>query len=249
MKYMLLIYSAEDAWTEDQRKACMLRSMAIGDELDRQGKFVASSPLYSVSSATCVRVRNGRRQITDGPFAETTEQLGGYYILDVADLDEAIEVAAQLPPAQKGCVEIRPLRTLPEPLALPEAPAKTQADDGQPSITYLLLMYEEEGVWQPHEFGQALAQSVQLCHQLKSKGQYLSAAPLQPSHTATCVQIKAGKRIITDGPFSETKEQLGGYFLIKVTDLDEAIAIAADLPGTQRGTTEIRPLFPLPTPS
>lgn len=78
MKYMLLIYGAEDCWTEDERTECMLESMNICDELDVQGKWIASSPLHSVTTATCVRVRNGKRQVTDGPFAETTEQLGGY---------------------------------------------------------------------------------------------------------------------------------------------------------------------------
>ena len=114
MKYMLLIYAKENIYTEDERKECMLTSMAICDELASQGKWVASSPLDSISTATSVRVRNGSRQITDGPFAETTEQLGGYYIIDVDNLDEAIAIASRLPPASKGTVEIRPLTPLPE---------------------------------------------------------------------------------------------------------------------------------------
>jgi hypothetical protein len=111
---MLLIYGTEDCWTEDERRECMLESMGIGDELAEQGKFIASSPLHSVTTATSVRVREGKRQVTDGPFAETTEQLGGYYIIDVENLDEAIAIAERLPPAKKGTVEIRPLFPLPE---------------------------------------------------------------------------------------------------------------------------------------
>lgn len=114
MKYMLLIYGAEDAWTEEEREHCMLESMAICDELEAQGKWVASSPLHSVQSATSLRIRDGKRQITDGPFAETSEQLGGYYIIDVEHLDEAIAIASRLPPAKKGTVEIRPLFPLPK---------------------------------------------------------------------------------------------------------------------------------------
>jgi len=114
MKYMLLIYGAEDTWTEQEREDCMLGSMAICDELEAQGKWIASSPLFPVSSATSLRIREGKRQGTDGPFAETTEQLGGYYIIDVDDLDEAIAIAERLPPAKKGTVEIRPLFPLPE---------------------------------------------------------------------------------------------------------------------------------------
>lgn len=114
MKYMLLIYGPESAWTEEERKACMLESMQVCDELEAEGKFIASSPLHSVTMATSLRIREGKRQITDGPFAETTEQLGGYYIVDVENLDEAIAVASRLPPAKIGTVEIRPLFPLPE---------------------------------------------------------------------------------------------------------------------------------------
>ena len=109
MKYMLLMYGAESCWTDDERKACMLESMAICDELAAQGKLLAASPLHSVTTATSLQVRDGKRLITDGPFAETTEQLGGYYIIDVANLDEAISISSRLPPAKKGTVEIRPV--------------------------------------------------------------------------------------------------------------------------------------------
>jgi len=109
MKYMLLIYGAESSWTDPEREACMIESMAICKELEAEGKWIASSPLQSVQMATSVRVRDGRRQITDGPFAETAEQLGGYYIIEVDHLDEAIAIAARIPPAKKGTVEIRPL--------------------------------------------------------------------------------------------------------------------------------------------
>lgn len=114
MKYMLLIYGTENSWTEAEREECMHESMAICDQLEKEGKFVASSPLHSVTTATSVQVRNEKRLVTDGPFAETTEQLGGYYIIDVDDLDEAIRIASILPPAKKGTVEIRPLFALPE---------------------------------------------------------------------------------------------------------------------------------------
>jgi hypothetical protein len=113
MKYMLLIYGAEQSWTDEERSACMAESTAICHELAEQGKFVSASPLHPVAMATSIRIRAGKRQITDGPFAETTEQLGGYYIVDVADLDEAIAIASRLPPAKKGTVEIRPLFDLP----------------------------------------------------------------------------------------------------------------------------------------
>ena len=95
MKYMLLIYSAESGWNEPEREACMLTSLGVCEELAAQGKFIAASPLHSVMTATSVRVRDGKPLITDGPFAETTEQLGGYYVIDVDNLDEASEWVAR----------------------------------------------------------------------------------------------------------------------------------------------------------
>jgi hypothetical protein len=244
---MLLIYGAEDCWTEDERKDCMLKSMAICDELEKEGKWIASSPLRSVTTATSVRVRDGKRQITDGPFAETTEQLGGYYIIDVDNLDEAIAIAERIPPAKKGSVEIRPLLPMPDSLSLPETEASNQPpNDTETPRNYILLMYAEEGVWPPEEHAPALAESVEVCHQLHAKGQFVSAAPLQPPAAATCVRVRNGSRVVVDGPFPETKEQLGGYFLIRVANLDEAIAIAAKIPGSRRGTAEIRPIEALP---
>lgn len=127
MKYMLLIYGDEGCWTEDERKACMIESMGISQELETEGKLIAAAPLHSVTTATSVRVRNERRQVTDGPFAETTEQLGGYYIIDVENLDEAITIASRLPPAKKGTVEIRPLFPLPE---VPNASAAVKSELG-----------------------------------------------------------------------------------------------------------------------
>jgi len=118
MKYMLLVYSAESCWTEEERRQCMMASMEICDELEKDGKWIASSPLHSVTTATSVRVRKGGRQIIDGPFAETKEQLGGYYIIDVDNLDEAIAIASRLPPVQKETIQIRPLFPLPERHAL-----------------------------------------------------------------------------------------------------------------------------------
>lgn len=114
MKYMLLIYGREDAWTKEEYQVCIQESLEICDELAAEGKFVSASPLQPIAQATSLRIRDGKRQIMDGPFAETTEQLGGYYIIDVADLDEAIAISSRLPPAKVGTVEIRPLVDLPK---------------------------------------------------------------------------------------------------------------------------------------
>ena len=109
MKYMLLIYGAEEAWTEHERQECFGESAALCRALADDGKFLAASPLHPVTTATSVRVRDGKRLVTDGPFAETREQLGGYFLVEAANLDEAIAIAGRIPGARKGTVEVRPV--------------------------------------------------------------------------------------------------------------------------------------------
>jgi hypothetical protein len=113
MKYMLLIYSDEKDWTDDQRQRCYAESTALAQELHERGQFVAAAPLHPVATATSVRVRHGQPMVTDGPFAETAEQLGGFYIVEARDLNEAISIAARIPPARQGTVEVRPVMELP----------------------------------------------------------------------------------------------------------------------------------------
>jgi len=109
MKYMLLIYQDEQVLRETERQACYVESTALAHHLKSKGQFLAAAPLQPVSTATSVRIRDGKRLVTDGPFAETREQLGGYFLVDAKDLDEAIGIAARIPGARKGTVEIRPV--------------------------------------------------------------------------------------------------------------------------------------------
>jgi hypothetical protein len=245
MKYMLLIYGAENSWTEDERRACMKESMGISDELAAHGKYLGSSPLQSVTTAACVRVRDGRTLVTDGPFAETTEQLGGYYMLDLADLDEAIAVAARLPPAAKGTVEIRPLLAM-DGLP-PDRPLPTDGFDGS-QTPFLLLCYDDEAAWEaagPQAVAEGRTEAAALARRLSDQGRYLSASPLHAAATATCVRVRAGRRMITDGPFAETHEVLAGYYLILAENRAAAIRVAAQHPGARVGAVEVRPLFDL----
>jgi hypothetical protein len=112
MKYMLLIYSDENAWTDAERQKCYAESTELTHELNARGQYVGASPLLPVAAATSVRVREGKRLVTDGPFAETREQLGGYFMVNAKDLDEAIAIAAKIPGARKGTVEVRPVMEL-----------------------------------------------------------------------------------------------------------------------------------------
>jgi hypothetical protein len=108
MKYLCLVYLDESRMGEVADSECK----ANGDELRRTGHHLAAEALQSVHTATTVRVRNGRMTVTDGPFAETKEQLAGFYLVDANDLNEAIQLAARIPPARVGSVEVRPVREL-----------------------------------------------------------------------------------------------------------------------------------------
>ena len=109
MKYMLLIYMEENAIGEDEREKCYVESTSVAQDLEAKGQFLGANPLQPTSTATTVRVREGKRLVTDGPFAETREYLGGYFLINAPNLDEAIEIAGRIPGARFGTIEIRPV--------------------------------------------------------------------------------------------------------------------------------------------
>jgi hypothetical protein len=113
MKYMLLIYGDEHALSETERQDCYTESTQLVQQLHSNGQYLAANPLQPTAMATSVRVRDGKRLVTDGPFAETREQLGGYFLIDAKNLDEAIVIAAKIPMVRKGTVEVRPVIEIP----------------------------------------------------------------------------------------------------------------------------------------
>jgi hypothetical protein len=127
MKYLCLIYEDEKAWQQlpkEQSDAIMGEYFAFTDDIRKSGQYVAGDALHPTQMATTVRVRNGKTSTTDGPFAETKEQLGGYYLIDAKDLNEAIQVASRIPSARFGSVEVRPV------VDFSQMPAQA-ADSGQ----------------------------------------------------------------------------------------------------------------------
>jgi hypothetical protein len=113
MKYMLLIYAGEKAISEEERQHCYVESTELTHELNSRGQYIAANPLQPVATATSVRVREGKRLVTDGPYAETREQLGGYFLVEAKDLNEAISIAGRIPAARWGTVEVRPILEIP----------------------------------------------------------------------------------------------------------------------------------------
>ena len=108
MKYLCLVYRSAEKWSACPDSACA----ACAGKLQDSGHLIDGTPLHPVHTATTVRVRNGQATITDGPFAETKEALAGFYLIDARDLNEAIQIASKIPPAQYGSIEIRPTREL-----------------------------------------------------------------------------------------------------------------------------------------
>lgn len=113
MKYMLLVYMNEQAMSPSEREQCYKDSAALTHDLHKSRQYIDASPLQPAATATSPRVRDGRRLVTSGPFAETHEQLGGFYLVDVNSVDEAVAIAERIPAARKGTVEIRPVLSIP----------------------------------------------------------------------------------------------------------------------------------------
>ena len=114
MKYLCLIYENESAWetmTKEDGDRIMGEYFAFTDDIRKSGQYVAGEALQPTATATTVRVRKGKIATTDGPFAETKEQLGGYYLVEAKDLNEAIQIAARIPAAKNGSVEVRPIQS------------------------------------------------------------------------------------------------------------------------------------------
>jgi hypothetical protein len=118
-------------------------------------------------------------------------------------------------------------------------------------MKYLLLIYENEADWAAipeAEKGKIFQEYVDYSKRIRRSGHYVAGQALQPVATATTVRVKNGKTLTTDGPFAETREQLGGFFMVEAKDLDEAIALAAGIPGARTGSIEVRPILPTPPP-
>ncbi len=118
MQYMLLIYLDEQSLSDSEREQCYLESAQFSQELAATGQYLGAAPLQPTSMATSVRMRGTKRLVTDGPFAETREQLGGFFLIEAKDLDEALDIAARIPAGRWGTVEVRPVVNVP---TLPES--------------------------------------------------------------------------------------------------------------------------------
>jgi len=250
MKYICLGYIDEEWWNavpENERNALMDECFTYDDVLRKNGHFAGGEALASARDTITLRWRNGKVSTTDGPFTETKEQIGGILVLEARDLNHAIQLMSKHPGVKAGPFEIRPVEDLAALIAESERRRKNaHIDDGEIAMQYLLMCCFDEKRWEalPESQRAEIMTAYQALEQdLVKSGHYRAGAKLKQSSSATSVRLKNGKLAFTDGPFAETKEQIGGYHLLECRDLDEAIAIAMRIPTLPAGgAIEVRPV-------
>jgi hypothetical protein len=253
MKYLMLHSVDPDASPESRARATPEALDAWIEEMEARGVVLDGSKLQPVSDATTVRVAEGRTVVTDGPFAETKEQVAGYDVIDCPDLDSAVAVAAAHPTAHVGSIEVRAFGPgMPDPI-VPASPAAGK-------YRYLMLVCADmrramaaaaahpEGLAADRERETTSGSSVEETNDdvdvwIENAGpRRIYGWELEFPNQAVTVRRREGRVLTTDGPFAETKEQIAGYDLLECADLDEAIAIAAGHPVAGGGVIELRPL-------
>ena len=246
MHYVLLVHAAESlraARSPAQAHEVTQEYVIYANQLRATGRAGDSAALEPTGTATTVRVREGKRSIKDGPFAETREQLAGYFALDAESEAEALDWAARIPDATNGTVEVRAIPPMNAP-PLPEASARKKVDPKK-CKEYLLLIYDDQQAiagLSEAERGALFARYFAFTQEIKATGQHVAGAPLVSPTQAKNVRLKGQERVVRDGPFAETREQLGGYYRVYAKDLDEACALAARIPAAETGSIEIRPV-------
>ena len=227
MQYMLIHAGApdlDDAWNDEAWAALN----AWMDEAIGSGVSIEGAPLRLDADATTVKVRDGRLIVTDGPYAETKEQVAGYDVIEAASLEEAVGWARRHPHSWMGSVEVRALAGGSPVVHLPEPPAAGRT-------RYMMLVCTDpavdSGPVEPVEPWVA---------EMGSRGVRLFGSELAPTVSARTVRGRDPGAIVTDGPFAETKEQIAGFDVLECADLDEAIEVAARHPMARAGIVAVR---------
>lgn len=231
MKYLLMICGGEEREPSTPR-------MGIEqwvEQADRAGTRLLGRPLDAPEAAVTVRVRGGETLLSDGPFTESKEYVGGFDIVDCADLDEAIELAADHPVAAHGTIEVRPFL---KDESLPEAAREWARTE--PAESWALFMCID-GIPASDEVEQAVRDGSRAWGaRLAERGTLVVGAPLAHAETATSVRLAGGEALLSDGPFVETKEFIGGFAILQGITREEAIAHAAEHPLAAHHRVEVR---------
>lgn len=224
MEFMLLFLEREGARRGGPDGLAAMKGFA-GD-LASQGKLRRGAPLTAEPTRARVRVRNGRALVTDGPFAESEEVVGGFWIVEVGSRAEAIDIARRCPHAQYGLVEVHRVQW-----------RDAVADPGE-GTPFLFAFHLEPGLTD-HD-GAKMREMVDFSESLKREGKFIETAPLSQDPPPARIATRGGKVLVTDGPFAETKEGIGGYGLVRVAGRAEAIGLAKRYPHAKWGPVEVR---------
>jgi hypothetical protein len=230
MQYMLIHTGGPDAaeaWDDEAWAA--LRSWI--DETIGSGVNIEGDPLGLDADATTVKVRDGQLIVTDGPFAETKEEIAGFDVIECASMEEAVRWAGRHPHSWMGAVEVRALAG--------GAPARHLPEPGAGKTRYMMLVCTDPAV-DPQEFDR-MEPVDPWAAEMDARGIRLFGSELEPPGTARTVRGRDERAIVTDGPFAETKEQIAGFDVIECADLDEATDVAARHPMARVGILEVRP--------
>ena len=230
MQYMLLHTGAPDldeAWDDEAWAA--LTSWT--EETIASGVNIEGQPLGLDADATTVRVRDGQLVVTDGPYAETKEQVAGFDVIECASLEEAVRWAGRHPHSWMGATEVRALAG--------GAPAVHLPEPGAGKTRYMMLVCTDPAV-DPLEFDRTEPVGPWVA-EMDGRGVRLFGSELEPPSAARTVRVREKQAIVTDGPFAETKEQVAGFDVLECADLDEAIEAAARHPMARAGILEVRP--------
>jgi hypothetical protein len=198
-------------------------------ELRARGVLRRGGPLAPSADGVGVRVRDGKAIVTDGPFPETKEVIAGFWIVDVADRAAALEIARHCPHAQRGPIELH---------AMSKRYTFTDSENGTP---FLLAFRMEEGLCDPD--GAKLREMVAFAEALSRDGVVFETAPLADQPASARVEAKAGKIVVTDGPFAETKDMIGGYSLVRAPNRAAAVELAKRYPHATWGPVEVREIL------
>ncbi|HVB05836.1 MAG TPA: YciI family protein [Acidimicrobiales bacterium] len=208
------------------------------EEMEGRGVRLLGRELDLPATAATVRVRDGERLVADGPFVETKEFIAGFDVLECADLDEAIEVAAKHPSSWFRSIEIRPFA---DGLELGEAAARFATGDDSGGTPYCLMMCLDGIAAEPEVEEAVVRDGIAWGEDLQQRGRKVLGHPLQHKDMATTVRVRDGETLLSDGPFVETKEFIGGISVISCAGREEAIEIAAAHPLARHHMIEVRP--------
>ena len=238
MQYMLIHVAQEDLGSAEEQSWQPDASLTAWlDETIPSGVNLQGSRLRPSSDATMVRSRQGELLVTDGPFAETKEQLAGYDVLECADIDEAVSWASKHPTLRMGAIEVRPLLGSPPPMRLPEPREGT--------MRYVLLGCLGEDFHMSPQDGAEMGPATDAwVKEMDGRGARLFGSQLEGPDRARTVRRRGTELLVTDGPFAETKEQIAGFDVLECADLDEALEVGAKHPMAKFGMLELRPFWP-----